>query len=422
MLIVSYDPLLVVASVLVAIMAAYTGLRLASGLSQLDAATRKQEIAKAATALGGGIWSMHFIGMLAVQIPVPIRYDALATLGSVLVAILVTGLGLLVLHSGPRTRLRICLAGSLTGLGIVSMHYIGMSAIGGNCIVIYEPAGYVISTAIAIAASIAALWLAYSRRTQLQIALGSVLLGITIALMHYSAMIYTRFLPTTEILLLEEPNLSSGMLALVVAFAAFLICGLFLLTAIPARAVNAVPEPGLETESGTDPAGFHLGPLVSQPAPRSGSPVPVMTPAAAEGVPVGAVFTPADPARDRAEPLPGNGQNDPLPSRLPYEVNHATRFIAVEEVYAVRADGHYTKLYKDQGEVLCPWPISRVETALHAGAFIRTHRSYLVNLRHVRGFERVGDKAFCLIGEDNDARVPVSRSRLQDVRQALGLR
>ena len=410
MLIVSYDPLLVIASVLVAIMAAYTGLRLASGLSQLDAPTRKQEIAKAATALGGGIWSMHFIGMLAVQIPVPIRYDALATLGSVLVAILVTGLGLLVLHSGPRTRLRICLAGSLTGLGIVSMHYIGMSAIGGNCIVVYEPVGYVISTAIAIAASIAALWLAYSRRTQLQIALGSVLLGITIASMHYSAMIYTRFLPTTEILLLEEPNLSSGMLALVVAFAAFLICGLFLLTAIPARAVVPVQEPA--------------------PAPdraaraQAGDDDPTRPHVLAAAQPVGAALAPAVAAEETEVSPSGNGavESDPPPSRLPYEANQATRFIAVEEVYAVRADGHYTKLYNDQGEVLCPWPISRVETALHAGAFIRTHRSYLVNLRHVRGFERVGDKAFCLIGEDNDAKVPVSRSRLQDVRQALGLR
>ena len=55
------------------------------------------------------------------------------------------------------------------------------------------------------------------------------------------------------------------------------------------------------------------------------------------------------------------------------------------------------------------------------GAFIRTHRSYLVNLRHVRGFERDGDKAFCLIGEASDARVPVSRSRMQEVRRALGL-
>lgn len=383
MLTVSYDPVLVVASVMVAIMASFTGLRLASGLSQLDSKTRKQEIAKAAMALGGGIWSMHFIGMLAVQIPVSIRYDALATLGSVLVAVLVTGLGLLVLHFGRRTRKRIGLAGVLTGLGIVSMHYIGMSAIGGNCIVTYEPAGYVISTTIAIAASTAALWLAYSRRTLLQLALASVLLGITIASMHYSAMIYTRFWRATEIVLLEEPNFSSGTLALVVAFAAFLICGLFLLTAIPTQRLAAVVD-GEPSDSEAAVAR----------APRQA----------------------ASLASDQDV-----GESEGLRSRLPYEANHATRFIAVEEIQAVRADGHYTKLYNEQGEVFCPWPISRVEMELLDGAFIRTHRSYLVNLRHVRGFERDGDKAFCLIGEASDARVPVSRSRMQEVRRALGL-
>ena len=383
MLTVSYDPVLIVASIMVAIMASFTGLRLASGLSQLDSKTRKQEIAKAAMALGGGIWSMHFIGMLAVQIPVPIRYDALATLGSVLVAVLVTGLGLLVLHFGRRTRKRIGLAGVLTGLGIVSMHYIGMSAIGGNCVVTYEPAGYVISTTIAIAASTAALWLAYSRRTLLQIALASVLLGITIASMHYSAMIYTRFWRATEIVLLEEPNFSSGALALIVAFAAFLICGLFLLTAIPAqRLAISVDAEAADPQAVVSSASQPSAPLASE------------------------------------EEI---DENQSVRSRLPYEANHATRFIAVEEIQAVRADGHYTKLYNEQGEVFCPWPISRVEMELLDGAFIRTHRSYLVNLRHVRGFERDGDKAFCLIGEASDAKVPVSRSRIQEVRRALGL-
>lgn len=383
MLTVSYDPVLIVASIMVAIMASFTGLRLASGLSQLDSKTRKQEIAKAAMALGGGIWSMHFIGMLAVQIPVPIRYDVLATLGSVLVAVLVTGLGLLVLHFGRRTRKRIGLAGVLTGLGIVSMHYIGMSAIGGNCVVTYEPAGYVISTTVAIAASTAALWLAYSRRTLLQIALASVLLGITIASMHYSAMIYTRFWRATEIVLLEEPNFSSGALALIVAFAAFLICGLFLLTAIPTQRLAT----SVDAEVAASQAAVSSAPQPSAPL---------------------AVEEETD-------------ESQSVRSRLPYEANHATRFIAVEEIQAVRADGHYTKLYNEQGEVFCPWPISRVEMELLDGAFIRTHRSYLVNLRHVRGFERDGDKAFCLIGEASDAKIPVSRSRIQEVRRALGL-
>ena len=126
MLVVSYDWVLVVASVLVAILASFTGLRLASGLRNLAPAERKPQIAKAAVALGGGIWSMHFIGMLAVRLPVAIEYDALATLGSALVAILITGIGLGLLHFGERTERRIVYAGVAMGLGIVLMHYIGM--------------------------------------------------------------------------------------------------------------------------------------------------------------------------------------------------------------------------------------------------------------------------------------------------------
>jgi diguanylate cyclase len=161
---VTYDPVLVVGSVLVAIMAAFTGLHLTSGLAALKGAERKREIAKAAIALGGGIWSMHFIGMLAVSVPVTITYDALPTLGSVLIAILVTGFGLMALHSGRELRARIPIAGALVGLGIVSMHYVGMSAISGNCVVTYEPAGFLIATAIAIGTSTAALKLAYKSR------------------------------------------------------------------------------------------------------------------------------------------------------------------------------------------------------------------------------------------------------------------
>ena len=213
MLVVHYDWLLVVASVLVAMLAGFTGLRLASGLATLPAPERKRQIAKAAIALGGGIWSMHFIGMLAVRISVAIEYDALATLGSVLVAILITGIGLGLLHFGERTPVRIIYAGVAMGLGIVSMHYIGMSAIRGNCIVSYQLTGIVFSVLVGVASSIGALWLAYKKRSLRDIALGGAALGLSISAMHYTAMIYTRFDPAVEIVVVPEPILSSGVMA-----------------------------------------------------------------------------------------------------------------------------------------------------------------------------------------------------------------
>ncbi len=360
-LLASHNLPLVAASVLVAILASFTGLRIASGLRALPPPARKREIAKAAIALGGGIWAMHFIAMLSMRMSGELTYAALPTLGSVLVAILITGVGLLILHCGERTTRKIGLAGVLMGLGIVSMHYLGMSAIGGKTVT-YETLGFFLSSGIAIASSVCALWLAYKWRTLRQIAIGSVLLGITISAMHYSAMAYTNFGDAPAQAAVGDPILSSGMLALLVAVVTFLICGFFLLTAIPMDAAGR------------------------QADVREAAEIPAASP------------------------------------RLPYQLNNAVHFISVEDVAAIQADGHYTRLYNGKEELFCPWPISRVEEALKGrNCFLRTHRSYLVNMRHVKGFQRNGDRAFCLIGNGGADSIPVSRSRIGEVREALQL-
>jgi len=407
MLPIAYDPGLVLASVLVAVLASYTGLRLTSGIGVLPPDARKVAIAKAAVALGGGIWSMHFVAMLAVSLPVAIEYDALRTLGSVLIAILITGAGLMVLHFGPRTPLKLVGAGVLAGLGIVSMHYVGMSAIGGNCRPMFEPAGYVISTLIAVCASIGALWLAYQRRTHAQIALGAVALGLAISAMHYSAMVYTRFSLATEIVPIAEPTLSSGVLALIVAVAAFLICGLFLLSALPL---------GRETD---DAAARTAGPSFAfaggAPAPAAPRGLAAPSALAAAGEAVGGSAGPPADLRAGADARP------PAPMRLPYEHHNAVLFIAANDVSVIRADGHYTWIKHGASELFSPWSISKMETVLDPGRFIRTHRSYLVNVEHISGFSRDGDKAFCHVGAEGDGRIPVSRTKVADVRRLLGM-
>jgi NO-binding membrane sensor protein with MHYT domain len=368
-LLASHSPLLVAASVLVAILASFTGLRIASGLRALEPVARKREIAKAAIALGGGIWAMHFIAMLSMRMSRELTYAALPTLGSVLVASLITGIGLLILHCSDRTPRKIGLAGILMGMGIVSMHYLGMAAIGGK-IVTYQTAGFFLSSGIAVGASVCALWLAYKRRALQHIAIGSVLLGISISAMHYSAMAYTRFVDAPVPALIGEPFLSSGSLALLVAVVVFLICGFFLLTAVS-----------------MDPA----EPLV------------------------GLALTEAEPVEETQQSAIG-------PLRLPYQHNNAVHFIDVEDIAAIQADGHYTRIFNGKEELFCPWPISRVEETLKSrDGFVRTHRSYLVNMRHVKGFQRNGDKAFCLIGNENAGSIPVSRSRIGEVRAALQL-
>ncbi len=379
----SYEPMMVVASVLVAIMASFTGLRLAGDLSALPIPARRIRIAEAACALGGGIWSMHFVGMLALRLPVSIGYDALNTLCSVLVSILITGLGLSFVHMGERKLWRTAVSGTLIGLGIVTMHYIGMRAIGGNCLVEYGPAGFFLSSGIAILSSIAVVQIAYRRRTLWQLSLAAVLLGMTISSMHYTAMAFTRFIPVNELVTLAQPMIQDSYLALIVALAAFVVCGLFLLTALP------LPSAG----------------LVAAPA----------------GAPIAATFSAPEPQAVPPRPAPRAAPDATEKLRLPYEQGGLTFFIDVARVTAIQAEGHYTRLYEGQESHFCPWPISKVEESVAGRNFMRTHRSFLVNLEHARAFQRKHDKVFLVVPGPEDNLVPVSRGHVPEVRKALGL-
>jgi NO-binding membrane sensor protein with MHYT domain len=385
----SYDPMLVMASVLIAIMASFTGLRLAGDLSALPTPARRIRIGEAACALGGGIWSMHFVGMLALRLPISISYDALSTLSSVLVSILITGLGLSFVHMGERKLWRTAVSGTLIGLGIVTMHYIGMRAIGGNCLVEYAPIGVFLSSGIAILSSMAVVQIAYRRRTLLQLSLAAVLLGITISSMHYTAMIFTRFIPVSELVGLAQPTIQDGYLALIVAFAAFVVCGLFLLTALPWPAAGLIAAP----------AGPAIPASFAAPEPQ-----------------------PAPPARPKPEiRAPEVVPEAPEKLRLPYEQGGLTFFVEANRITAIQAEGHYTRLYEGQESHFCPWSISKVEEMVAGRSFMRTHRSFLVNMEYARAFQRKHDKAFLVVPGPEDNLVPVSRGHVPEVRKALGL-
>jgi NO-binding membrane sensor protein with MHYT domain len=389
MLVVTYDPWMVVASVIVAIMASFTGLRLASGLGSLAAGRRKLQIAKAGFALGAGIWSMHFVAMLAVRLPIAIGYDAFHTLGSVLISILITGLGLALMFVGERSLVRTIQAGALTGLGIVSMHYVGMAAVSGYCLVTYVPTGFFLSSAIAVLFSICALRIAYGRRTLTQLSFGAVVLGVTISGMHYSAMAFTRFTELADALPVAAPIIQSDYLALIVLVAAFVVCGLFLLTALP-------------VDNADEPTRLPVAPSAALAA-------------AATSVP--AVAANAETTTAPKEAAAPTGDHP----RLPYEQHNATYFVDAENIHAIKAEGHYTRLYDSAEVYFCPWSISKVEAHLAGHPFLRTHRSFLVNLQHARAFQRKDDKAFLVVPALKEAMVPVSRFHVAEVRRALGI-
>jgi diguanylate cyclase len=158
----TYDYWLVALSLIVAILASYTALDLSGHISVLKRSRfRHAWLAGGAAAMGIGIWSMHFIGMLAFSLPTPLGYDLATTGYSLMIAILLSYSVLYVVTQTKLTLLRLITGGTLMGLGISGMHYTGMAAVEMQPAIHYDPVLFVASIVIAIAAANAALWIAH---------------------------------------------------------------------------------------------------------------------------------------------------------------------------------------------------------------------------------------------------------------------
>src|SRR6201998_4161508 len=148
----TYDPYLVALSILVAVFASYTALDLGGRVAAARGLARRVWLAAAAITMGGGIWSMHFVGMLAFIMPTPMSYDIGLTILSLVVAILVTGGGFYVISRQSQSPLLLGLSGVFMGLGIAGMHYTGMAAMRGRVELSYDPLLVTFSLVIAIGA------------------------------------------------------------------------------------------------------------------------------------------------------------------------------------------------------------------------------------------------------------------------------
>ncbi|WP_082451145.1 MHYT domain-containing protein [Sphingomonas sp. Leaf22] len=189
-----HDSYLVILSTIVAIIAAFTALTLAGRVRESRDRARRVWLASAATALGGGIWSMHFVAMLAFSMPgMVVRYDLVPTLVSLALAIGFTGGGLALIDwSAPTTR-RTLVAGVLIGAGVATMHYVGMAAMRMPAIVRYDPLWVAISVIVAIGAATGAVRLATRDQQVGRRAIAAVVMGMAIAGMHYSGMYAATF-------------------------------------------------------------------------------------------------------------------------------------------------------------------------------------------------------------------------------------
>ena len=358
---VSHNSLLVTMSCLVALVAGFTGLSLTRDLSSKPDFEKKVLIALAAVALGGGIWAMHFVAMLGLQMSILFYYDAAITLISALTAILIVGVALIILHFTVRNRLTVSLAGAIMGVGILVMHYIGMAGLE-LCRAVYTPFGVIVSSLVAVALCILAIGIAYGHRTNRNIFLGTLCFAVAVASVHFLAMAGTKFVAVsngTEF----GPSMSNETLALGVIFFSFVMFGACLWVG-----VTYLPRPLPEGQQ----SGQRIAP---------------------------------DP--------------DPLPLKVPCEREGAKIFVAAKDVVFVRADAHYTQVYTEEDRFFCVWSVTEATKRLVPLGFLQTHRSYLVNPEHVVRFERTKDSGKCVFEGSETPPVPVSRSRLKAIQDAL---
>jgi diguanylate cyclase (GGDEF)-like protein len=205
-----HDLSLVVLSYLIAAGGSYAALEMVERWRNARGArARFWQLMNAAT-LGGSIWSMHFIAMLALEIGLPLTYAPEMTLLSLLIAVGVVGCGLQIVRA-KASRSRICFAGVVVGLGVAAMHYVGMAALRFPGSLAYTPSLWSLSLLIGIAAAIVALWLSLTLRETWQRAVAALVMGAAICGMHYTGMAATVF--QGDSLATVPPGLPSGPLA-----------------------------------------------------------------------------------------------------------------------------------------------------------------------------------------------------------------
>ena len=397
---VVYEPWLVLLSIVMAIQGAYVGFTLAVQLGDAVGVRRRVLLAGAAVSLAVAIWTMHFVGMLAARISFPIDYLVFPTLLSLLVCVLVVGVAVFAISSGPFSFPRLFLSACLMGGGIFSMHYIGMTALHASAHMEHAPLFVMASLVIAIVASGLALWLATGEVRQPPLILSSVAFGIAVSGMHYTAMAGMKLfpLPATS----SAPALSTDLLAIVVAVVAFCVSGLFLLVVVP-------DHTRVETSSvKSSPAAMQTMQVAGALASATAQP------AADHEVQFG---------RGTYAPLGGAGGPPPrIAQHLPVERDGATQFIAVEDVVAVHANAHYTYVFNGTLKLFCPLAIGEVESRLDKNRFIRVHRSHIINIDRVVGHRRNGDSELVELTATDHYSVPVSRSRIGWLKSRISAR
>jgi NO-binding membrane sensor protein with MHYT domain len=378
---VPQEPWLVALSIAIAIQGSFVGLSLARELDSAEGFRRRLALAGSALTLATGVWSMHFVAMLAANFPSAIDYLVLPTLISFLICVIVVGVGVYAAHAPGPPALRVGSGALAMGLGISLMHYVGMSAVHLAGPTWHEPPYVVASIAVSIGASAFALWALDSRPTRPRLFLGAIALGLAIAGMHYTAMAGMRLDPLcfdVSRFVRADSALSRNTLALLATIVSFGVSGAFLLSLVP-------DAPTL--------SGAQVAPPESEATPPS-----------------------APPAFYASEPAPSP---PPPPARapsIPVEKDGRGRELAVDDIYAVRANAHYTYVHDGEREYFCNLSISAIEARLDPKAFLRVHRSYIVSVNRIARVKRSGEAGVAELGLPVRCSIPIARAHYRQVK------
>ena len=234
----NYSATLVIGSLAVAILASHTALDLAARVTTARGRAAFAWLTGGALAMGFGIWAMHFIGMLAFRLPIPLGYAMDLTLVSLAIAGVCSALALWIASRPQLPMARLAMGGIAMGAGIAAMHYVGMAAMRMTPAIHYDPMLFALSIAAAVVSATAALWIAVRLRREAKARwlhrLGAAgVMGCAIAGMHYLGMAAARF-PAGALCLsaregaIPPPVLAAGLFAVALAIlSASLLIALF---------------------------------------------------------------------------------------------------------------------------------------------------------------------------------------------------
>jgi NO-binding membrane sensor protein with MHYT domain len=241
-----YDIRLVFLSFIVAVFASYIALDFTGRLRENNTTrSRILWLIGGAVAMGAGIWSMHFIGMLSLTVPgITLQYDTFWTVFSLVVAILASGFALYILQVSVINIIHLVSGGVLLGLAIACMHYTGMAGLLISLNIRYLPGIFILSILIAIVASEAAIWFALKStmvvlRWQHRIKIiSAIIMGFAICGMHYTSMAASVFTPLCVAVSNNTQTLDPAILSVIIAAVTFVILGLASFTSSYKEAIN----------------------------------------------------------------------------------------------------------------------------------------------------------------------------------------